>query len=188
MAALPDSESPEYVWRLFVFWMSDDLTSADPSDPPRRKILPHTPPDFVPAGTSFFLTLCARPRGALVFTQDSVWLQVKDAAEHYHNCGRWHVTLLLAMPDHLHLMVSFPVHERMSRVIASWKHYLAGVAGIPWQRDFFDHRPRTSAQLREAEIYIRDNPVRAGLVCDPSDWRYVWPRSGGDSVPRLSVQ
>lgn len=152
--------------------MSDDESPG----PPRRKVLPHVPPDFVPAGTSFFLKLCASPRGSKVFTSDHVWLQVKNAAENYHDRGRWHVGLLLAMPDHLHLMVSFPVNERMTRVVASWKHYLARTARIPWQRDFFDHRPRTLAQSRETEIYIRDNPVRAGLVTHPHDWPYAWPR------------
>jgi putative transposase len=150
--------------------------APDPAASPRRKPLGHTPPDFVPSGVIFFLTLCARPRGATIFTTDAIWAQLVHSADFYQQRGRWNVRLLLAMPDHLHLLVLFPPHERMETVVAAWKHYLTRQQKIPWQRDFFDHRPRTLAQLEEKEIYIRENPVRAGLIAPSAPWPYLWPR------------
>lgn len=62
----------------------------------------------------------------------------------------------------------------METVIRAWKHYLAKRHRIRWQRDFFDHRIRQHESHEEKAAYIRNNPVRAGLVEKPEDWPYVW--------------
>jgi putative transposase len=74
----------------------------------------------------------------------------------------------------VHALISFPQGEAMKKVIAAWKHYLTGEARLVWQRDFFDHRLRSHESLDEKWAYIRANPVRAGLVARPEDWRFVW--------------
>ena len=56
----------------------------------------------------------------------------------------------------------------------AWRHYLAKEQGIRWQRDFFDHRIRRDESHEEKAAYIRNNPVRGGLVKAPEDWPYVW--------------
>lgn len=96
------------------------------------------------------------------------------AAANYHNRQRWHIHLLLLMPDHFHGLISFPKIESMSQVMRSWKHYLSKQHGLEWQRDYFDHRIRDHASLQEKEDYIRQNPVRAGLVENSADWTFVW--------------
>ncbi|MBC8039307.1 MAG: transposase [Opitutaceae bacterium] len=153
--------------------MSTDDTLS-PKESPRRVILPHTPPDFVKCGAVFFITVCALPRGIPSLTPPETWPVLRNAAVHYHRVNRWHLHLLLAMPDHVHLLVSFPEEESMHRVVAAWKHYVAGHASITWQRDFFDHRLRGDESFDEKATYIRLNPVRAKLVANESDWPCVW--------------
>ncbi len=80
------------------------------------------------------------------------------------------------MPDHMHLLASFPRDESMTRVITAWKHYIAHQVAVTWQRDFFDHRLRTDESSDEKAAYIRRNPVRAKLVATESEWPSVWPR------------
>ena len=99
---------------------------------------------------------------------------ILSAARHYHIHLRWHVRLLLLMPDHLHALISFPKVESMPQVIGSWKHYLSKHQHLEWQRDYFDHRVRDHSSLQEKADYIRQNPVRAGLVAQPDQWPYVW--------------
>jgi REP element-mobilizing transposase RayT len=78
------------------------------------------------------------------------------------------------MPDHLHVLLSFPAVERMDKVIRDWKRCLAKRAGVTWQDGFFDHRVRNHEGCEEKADYIRQNPVRAGLTGAASQWPYVW--------------
>ena len=145
-----------------------------PMPTPHRRALPHTPPAFVRAGAVYFITTGCAGRGRNQLALDPVWSIIQGAAAHYHAAGRWHVRLLLAMPDHVHALVSFPREEAMQRVVAAWKHYVARHARVTWQRDFFDHRLRTVKSVEEKGVYIRDNPVRQGLCAEREQWRYWW--------------
>ncbi len=142
--------------------------------PPERKTLPHTVPGWLKGSPIFFVTICTQQRGKNQLCQPVAGQAVLSAAEYYHTIGRWHVHLLLLMPDHLHALLSFQKVESMSQVIRSWKHYLSKHHGIEWQRDYFDHRLRTDESHEEKADYIRQNPVRAGLVPSPELWPYVW--------------
>ena len=42
-----------------------------------------------------------------------------------------------------------------------------------WQRRFFDHVLRSEESYAQKWEYVRDNPVRAGLVTDADDWPYA---------------
>jgi len=100
----------------------------------------------------------------------------------------WHVTLLVLMPDHLHMLVSFPNDLDMRKVITDWKSLLARKGGIAWQRDFFDHRIRDSENWEEKADYIRQNPVRRGLVARFEDWKFAWhPAEGGPGRSALPL-
>jgi putative transposase len=58
--------------------------------------------------------------------------------------------------------------------LGDWKRYTARALGIDWQRDFFDHRIRGEADGADQWSYIRENPVRAGLVERYHQWQHVW--------------
>ena len=60
----------------------------------------------------------------------------------------------------------------MTRVMADFKTWVAKSAEVKWQRDFFEHRMRGMESAAEKANYIRNNPVRAGLVSRPEDWPY----------------
>jgi putative transposase len=154
--------------------MTTDDDASDSKEAPRRVLLPHTPPDYVKSGAVFFITVCALPRGINTLAPSATWMVLLDAAVHYHRIPRWHLHLLLAMPDHVHLLASFPQEESMRRVVAAWKHYVTRHAPVKWQRDFFDHRLRGDESFDEKAAYIRNNPVRAKLVTNESDWPFMW--------------
>ena len=42
-----------------------------------------------------------------------------------------------------------------------------------WQRGFFDHLLRSAESYGQKWNYVRENPVRAGLVAQPEDWPYA---------------
>lgn len=76
------------------------------------------------------------------------------------------------MPDHLHLILSVPSPEDLSKNVGDWKRWLAKTSGIHWQKGFFDHRIRDQIAALEKSHYILQNPVRASLVSNPEDWPY----------------
>jgi len=83
------------------------------------------------------------------------------------------------MPDHVHLFVVLPEQDiRLGDWIKSLKSVLSksliesGIDKPHWQEGFFDHVLRSSDSYSEKWHYVRQNPVRAGLVYDPEDWPY----------------
>ncbi len=87
----------------------------------------------------------------------------------------WYARLVTIMPDHVHLLLSFPdTEKRVQIVVSKWKEWTAKTLRIKWQRDFFEHRLRKEENLREKADYILANPVRAGLVDRTENWPYVF--------------
>ena len=92
------------------------------------------------------------------------------------------------MPNHVHVLVKqlegFPLGE----IVKSWKVFTAreanailGRAGQFWMREYHDRRIRDEKHMNRAIMYIRNNPVKAGLCERPEDWPWSsvsWGRRG----------
>jgi putative transposase len=70
-------------------------------------------------------------------------------------------------------LLAFPPEEKLSEVVRNWKGYTARKQGIVWERNFFEHRLRDDEQWELKADYIRQNPVRKGLIGDASKWPYI---------------
>ena len=140
-----------------------------------RKRLPHEIPLDIQLGPEdevFFITICCLPRGINQLAHTEVWRIIDESLRRRESVGDMYVRMVLAMPDHLHGMFSFCGKKPMAKVITDFKSWLAKSASVHWQRDFFDHRLRGSESASEKANYIRNNPVRAGLVSHFEDWPY----------------
>jgi REP-associated tyrosine transposase len=83
------------------------------------------------------------------------------------------------MPDHVHLFVAFqPGTIGVSALMKSLKNSLSkvlremGKLSPHWQDGFFDHVLRSSESYEQKWLYVRENPVRAGLVARAEHWPY----------------
>jgi putative transposase len=142
---------------------------------PRRKTLPHDLPSWLQPETAiFFITICCTPKGEDQLCNAELAAGVFESVAFRQTRGDWWVQLLLLMPDHLHVLVSFPSDKDMTATIPQWKEFVAKKSGVRWQRDFFDHRLRDNESLRDKVDYILNNPVRRGLIARAEDWPYVW--------------
>ncbi len=150
------------------------LSNSRPERQPSK--LDHQPPDWIPDDATFFITINCQKRGLEQLTLSDLPEKLFSSVSHYHKLSKWHPEIVLLMPDHLHALISFSWDPGlgMKKTIENWKHYTAGTFGIHWQRDFFDHRIRSADDHAEKWAYIRDNPVRAGLVKNHADWPHVW--------------
>ena len=141
-----------------------------PKIPPRLQwIFPNNP--------VFFVTFCTYRRKKLLALDAVHAAFVAFATEAYSRrniaVGRYVLT-----PDHLHLFVSGPDDFQLGRWIGMLKQNLAKqieqleTASVVWQRGFFDHLLRTDESYAQKWNYVRENPVRAGLVKNAEDWPY----------------
>src|SRR5437016_14636778 len=125
---------------------------------------------------AFFVTFFTYQRRKLL-AADSVNSAFVAFARHAYTrnvaVGRY-----VIMPDHLHLFVCGPDDFELGRWVGALKRHLAKVAGSTnpsrpiWQRGFFDHVLRSNESHGQKWIYVRENPVRAGLVEKAEDWPY----------------
>ena len=94
------------------------------------------------------------------------------------------------MPDHVHLILCpvpcgneyFSIPEIMKTIKSESAHRINQVlsrTGRVWQDESFDHLLRRSESLDAKTDYIIENPVRAGLVRVPSEYRWIWRYAGG---------
>jgi REP element-mobilizing transposase RayT len=142
---------------------------------PNRKRLDHEPPEWVGSEAEYFITVCAQPRGRNHFCHPSVGPIILESIGRRNEQPIWFCHLAILMPDHIHLLLSFPPEvASFSRVIANWKHWLSHQHAISWQENFFDHRIRGRENYGEKVDYIRQNPVRARLVGRAEDWPYAF--------------
>jgi putative transposase len=142
---------------------------------PRR--LHHSVPHWVEPGAllHFRITL-DREKLQRALIDPVLGSALLDSAKFYEANRRWHITLFLLMPDHLHALLSFAPDKSMSRIIGDWKRFQMCKNGVIWQEGFFDHRLRADErgmQLSAKIKYIRNNPVAAGLCAKVEDWPWV---------------
>ena len=139
-----------------------------------RDRLHHSAPGWVKDGAAFHIRMRSAQDALFLRGPDVAAQAILDAARFYHDNQRWFCRLILVMPDHLHSILVFPRHDRMSTVIGAWKGFLARSRHIKWQPGFFDHRLRNRKEADQCWRYIRQNPVRAGLAEHENDWLWAW--------------
>ena len=83
----------------------------------------------------------------------------------------------MIMPDHIHLLTA-PLDREFecccfSKMIQALVNESYGLREEwRWQPGGFDRLLRTSESIHEKWNYIRENPVRAGLVAHWKEWPY----------------
>ncbi len=138
-----------------------------------RKRLDHTTHFAGRFGAIYFITVCCDRRGSNQLCNEETSRTLFDTARIYHERGRWNLTLLLLMPDHWHGLVGVDGRDSLSQLIRDYKRITAKIAGIRWQRNFFDHRLRHDESLAAKFAYICQNPICAGLISGERNWPYV---------------
>jgi putative transposase len=121
----------------------------------------------------YFVTLCTMMRRNLLANESVHSVLIcygQVGAEHGYGLGRY-----VIMPDHIHLFVRGTIDFKLGTWIGGLKRVVAaavtGGRGI-WQRGFFDHVIRNGESYSGKWNYVRENPVRAGLVSDADDWPF----------------
>jgi putative transposase len=82
----------------------------------------------------------------------------------------------VAMPEHVHLLVSEPERKLLATAMQSLKlavvRRAAGITVPFWLPRYHDHNVRDYESFVEKLRYIHRNPVKRGLVKRPEDWAW----------------
>jgi len=126
----------------------------------------------------YFVTANTRNRQKLLAN-----VAIHDAFVQFAQCGPPHgfyVGNYALMPDHLHAFVGTDDQKiTLSAWMKSLKNSISKTLGrrrivAPhWQKTVFDHLLRSSESYSEKWNYIRENPVRAGLVKRAAEWPFM---------------
>jgi REP element-mobilizing transposase RayT len=102
----------------------------------------------------------------------------------FHADGlRYRLLAWCIMPNHAHILIQ-PLTS-LTRIVQAWKGFMGNWAmshnvelglGIPgkrfWQREMWDRYIRDETHLRNAIMYIHENPVKVRLCRVPEAWRW----------------
>jgi len=114
---------------------------------------------------------------------------ITESLEFRQKSGIWRIWEYVLMPNHSHLLFDLPQIERASppgepgmlfKIMERFKEWTGWrcnqVLDTPgsrfWQREWFDHWCRSMVEVADVREYIRQNPVKAGLVRDYRDWPF----------------
>jgi REP element-mobilizing transposase RayT len=139
-----------------------------------RKRVPPRLTRVFPSAPLYFVTACTEAR--------SPWLACAEAHGAFVSYAERGLAFGMAvgryvlMPDHVHLFVRVAGNHRLGPWIGGLKRAISKGAGQNtrlWQRGFFDHVLRSDESYAQKWNYVRENPVRAGLVVHAEDWPFA---------------
>jgi len=124
----------------------------------------------------FFVTICTIHRRKIEDLQ-----AVNEAFQKYAHraldefavaVGRY-----VIMPDHMHFFVRGGDKFKLAQWVNGLKRSISVALGATkkrplWQPGFFDHVLRNDESYSQKWQYVKENPVRAGLVQQSNQWLY----------------
>jgi REP element-mobilizing transposase RayT len=130
----------------------------------------------------YFITTNTHDRHSMLACQEAADVLIAEwrAARQRHG---WGVGRYVIMPDHVHFFCAMmPVGpeqdaKQLAGMMQAWKQWTAKllskklcVSAPVWQAEFFDHVLRSDESYAGKWTYVRENPVRNGLVAHADDW------------------
>ena len=150
-------------------WKSEDLVFT-------RRHLPHLE---VPDATYFVSFSC---RGRLELPPEARDLLM--AAIQSCNGQSIDLDAAVVMPDHGHaifrLIGPCTLTEVLKRIKGGTAHRIneiVGRHGRVWTQESFDHIVRHDGEWEEKMEYVRQNPVKKGLVASPEQYKWLYVRT-----------
>jgi putative transposase len=136
------------------------------------------------AGQIYFLTVCCENRQRIFTARQHASVVSKECSSQVI----WLDSSLLAwvlMPDHWHGLIRLGNQNSLSTIMQRFKSittkkiYLNRYQNKKiWQSGFYDHAIRKEESIEHVARYLLDNPMRAGLVKNITDypyWNTQWP-------------
>ena len=161
---------------VFLTWRLDG------SLPPHRAF----PTDALTSGQAFAAMdrlLDEARSGPFYLRQPAIADMIVEAIQYNANSlGHYTLHAFVVMPNHVHLLVTPAVAlpkltKSLKGITAKRANAILALTGSPfWQEESYDHLVRHAREFEKIRNYIEENPVRAGLVREASEYR--WSSAG----------
>ena len=119
-----------------------------------------------------FVTVCAKDRRPWMADEEAH----RTILNAWEKADAWMLGRYVVMPDHIHLFAA-PLDDaiELNAWIRYWKSVVSNSIGDPAKRflkSAWDRRLRSEDSYQQKWDYVRNNPVRHGLVKNADDWPY----------------
>jgi putative transposase len=146
-----------------------------------RRKLPHYQPD----NKAFFITFSTCKRWILPEPVRGIVIETCLAG----NGKKFRLYGVVVMPEHVHLVLAplvdadgpVSISEIMQAIKSTSAHRInrvLGRKGRVWEEESFDRALRREESIVDKVEYILGNPVGAGLVSNPLEYRWSWRERG----------
>ena len=102
--------------------------------------------------------------GSCVLKRPALADEVSKSLRHFDG-DRYQLHDFVVMPNHVHLLATFPTEDAMVLQCESWKHFTATKLNRLlkrknrfWLQEAFDHLVRSAEQFEHLRRYIAENP------------------------------
>ncbi len=130
--------------------------------------------------------------GQCFMRDDRVAQIVKDTL-FYYDGKKYKIIAWCIMPNHVHILIEVFNGFSLSEIIHSWKSFSANQinnllnrTGQVWMMEYFDRYIRDYEHFDKVVNYIHNNPVKAGLVKNPAEYRWSSAYEEGSGGVRAS--
>jgi len=139
---------------------------------------------------SYFLTVVTQNREPILI--DNIEL-LRESFRRSKKRYNYKIDAIIVLPDHFHMIITPKVPEEYSAIISfikrsfvygldielkqkfranlSTSQYRRQHSGV-WQRRFYEHTIRDERDLYNHLEYMKNNPLKHGLVENIKDWKY----------------
>lgn len=118
--------------------------------------------------------------GNAQLAEPAVAQMIMSAIKFMAHQGFWSVFEYVIMPNHIHLMIEITQDSLWDNMLRFKRWTGRQGTGLVnhngksfWQREWFDHWPRSVAEFEGIVGYISRNPVKAGLVKEFEEWPFA---------------
>ena len=127
----------------------------------------------------YFITTSTFERHRLLTNNTVSHILIDEWSKCFDRHG-WSIGSYVIMPDHVHFFCKPAVDKKtLSQMMQAWKQWtskqikqeLQRLQPV-WNPEFFDHVLRSDESYSEKWNYVFNNPVRAGFVKKPEEWKY----------------
>ncbi len=127
---------------------------------------------------TYFITASAYQKTPLFQSQKIASLLI-DVLYHYREQRKFLLHSFVIMPDHIHLLITPGTHVTLERAM----QFIKGGFSFPvkkelgfgrevWQNSFYDRRVRDALEFDQFLQYIKENPLKRGLVPDAGEYPF----------------
>ena len=135
-------------------------------------------------GYSYYLTIVTHQRAPILIEHIEVLREsFRESMQYY----RYQIDAIVVLPDHLHMIITPAQAKSYPKIVRAIKYNFStkvshsqeqsmarhkkGMNPV-WQKRYYEHTIRDEKDYLRCVEYMRDNPVKHGLVEHAQAWKY----------------